>query len=145
MKHVTATVLTLCLLATGSAVAAPNDRGPQHDGRGQPPHAMAHGPAQHAGKPVPPPPSHHQPAPPPKVVEVRHGPRHAPPPPRHVAYQLRRGDRLPPHLRGYQVHDWKRAGLHRPPRGHEWRRIDGRDVLIAVATGVITDIILRSY
>ncbi|MEE7567174.1 RcnB family protein, partial [Xanthomonas sp. Kuri4-3] len=29
----------------------------------------------------------------------------------------------------------------RPPRGHEWRRVDNQYVLIAVATGVIASVI----
>jgi Ni/Co efflux regulator RcnB len=44
--------------------------------------------------------------------------------------------------------DWKRGEavdyrehhLKAPPRGHEWRLVDGNYVLAAVATGVITSV-----
>jgi Ni/Co efflux regulator RcnB len=41
------------------------------------------------------------------------------------------------------VVDYRMHHLRRPPRGYEWREIDGRYVLAAVATGVIADIILN--
>ena len=165
MKHVAATVLTLCLMATGSAVAAPNnDRGPQHGPdhgprKEQPARAGQHGqPPAMAPRAAPHGPQHGPQGGRPPVVQhgpqrghgpmVHPGPRHAPPPPappRHVVFNPRRGDRLPPNMRGYRVNDWRHAGLRQPPRGHEWRRIDGRDLLVAVATGVIADIIYRSY
>ncbi len=37
--------------------------------------------------------------------------------------------------------DWKARHLHRPPRGYEWRDVDGNYVMAAVATGVIANII----
>jgi Ni/Co efflux regulator RcnB len=48
--------------------------------------------------------------------------------------------------------DWRRGAvvdyrihhLRRPPRGYEWREVDGRYVLAAAATGLIADIILNS-
>ncbi len=56
--------------------------------------------------------------------------------------------------RGYHMHaeDWQRGGevdyrqhhLRQPPRGYEWREVDGRFILGAIATGVIADIILHS-
>ncbi len=42
----------------------------------------------------------------------------------------------------YWVSDWKAHHLSRPPEGHRWLKVDGRYVLTAVATGVITSIIL---
>lgn len=64
---------------------------------------------------------------------------------------------------GGRHHDWRRGGridrddwargqrfdyrahhLRRPPRGYEWREVDGNYVLAAVATGVIADILLNS-
>jgi Ni/Co efflux regulator RcnB len=45
--------------------------------------------------------------------------------------------------RGSQV-DWRAHHLHQPPSGYEWRQIDGRYVLAAVATGIIASIILSS-
>lgn len=42
------------------------------------------------------------------------------------------------------VDDYSRYHLHEPPRGHRWvRSDDGRYVLIAVATGIIADVLLH--
>jgi Ni/Co efflux regulator RcnB len=38
--------------------------------------------------------------------------------------------------------DYRQYHLRQPPRGYEWREIDGRFVLAVIATGVITDIII---
>ncbi len=35
--------------------------------------------------------------------------------------------------------------LRKPPRGYEWRNVDGDYVLGAVATGVIADLLLNSH
>ena len=44
----------------------------------------------------------------------------------------------------YVVNDYRGYGLRAPPRGHYWRRSDAGDyLLVAVATGIITDLILR--
>ncbi len=130
MKHITATVLSLALLASGSAMAAPAHKGPQHGPRPpvvQPKHVA---PPRHV---APPPVVRH--APPPPVV------RHAPPRP--VVVVPRRGERLPSHVRAVRVNDWRYAGLRQPPRGYEWRRVDNRSLLVAIASGVIADIVLH--
>ncbi|UNK47989.1 RcnB family protein [Lysobacter sp. S4-A87] len=42
------------------------------------------------------------------------------------------------------VDDYPRYHLHEPPRGHRWvRSDDGKYVLIAVATGIIADVLLH--
>ena len=46
--------------------------------------------------------------------------------------------------RGHPV-DWRSHHLRRPPRGHEWREVDGNYVLAAAATGVIAGIIAHSH
>ncbi|WP_353980396.1 RcnB family protein [Salinicola endophyticus] len=43
----------------------------------------------------------------------------------------------------YWVRDWHARHLREPPRGYRWLNIDGDYVLAAVATGVITAIILN--
>lgn len=44
----------------------------------------------------------------------------------------------------YVVDDYRGYGLRAPPRGHYWRRSDAGDyLLVAVATGIITDLILH--
>jgi Ni/Co efflux regulator RcnB len=60
-------------------------------------------------------------------------------------HQWKRGERM-----GYN--DWGSANrvdyrqhhLRKPPRGYEWRESNGQYILGAVATGVITSIILNS-
>lgn len=61
-------------------------------------------------------------------------------------HEFRRGYPLPPRYRDgyYRVNDWRYRGLRPPPRGHYWTYIDGRYVLIAAATGVITAILMNN-
>ncbi|NRB54593.1 MAG: RcnB family protein [Salinicola sp.] len=54
----------------------------------------------------------------------------------HLADRYYRDDR-------YWVRDWHARHLREPPRGHRWLNIDGDYVLAAVATGVITAIVLN--
>lgn len=56
----------------------------------------------------------------------------------------RKGQPAPQRFRGqrYRVNDWHARGLHQPPSGHYWTRIDGNYVLIAATTGIITGILL---
>lgn len=54
----------------------------------------------------------------------------------------RRGHTLARDHRGEPVRDYRHHGLRAPTRGQEWRKVDNRYVLIAVATGVIADVVL---
>jgi Ni/Co efflux regulator RcnB len=45
--------------------------------------------------------------------------------------------------RGEHV-DYKARHLRAPPRGYEWREVDGNYVLAAVATGVIASVVAAS-
>ena len=45
--------------------------------------------------------------------------------------------------RGERI-DYRHYHLRQPPRGYEWREVDGNYVLAAVATGVISSIIAAS-
>ncbi len=85
----------------------------------------------------------------PRVVYVQ--PRYYSAPPRVVYRQAPRphwvrggryyGDGYAP---TYVVNDWGHYGLRSPPRGHYWRRSDNGDyLLVALATGIIADIILN--
>lgn len=40
--------------------------------------------------------------------------------------------------------DYRHYHLHAPPRGYEWREVDGNYVLAAIATGVIASVIVAS-
>ncbi len=75
-------------------------------------------------------------------VEQRHddhdrgvGPEHA----------WHRGDRLPAEYRDhrYEVTDWRSHHLSAPPSGYHWVQVNGDYVLAAIATGVITDMLLN--
>ncbi|MBK5105817.1 MAG: RcnB family protein [Burkholderiales bacterium] len=64
------------------------------------------------------------------------GPNHA----------FRRGGRLPAEYRqrNYVVNDWRGHHLSAPPRGYHWVQ-SGRDyVLVAVATGIILQLLLNN-
>ena len=40
--------------------------------------------------------------------------------------------------------DYRQYHLNEPPRGYEWRSVDGNYVLAAVATGVIASVVIAS-
>jgi Ni/Co efflux regulator RcnB len=46
--------------------------------------------------------------------------------------------------RGVRI-DYRSHHLRRPPRGYEWRQVDGNFVLAAVTTGLIASIILGGH
>jgi Ni/Co efflux regulator RcnB len=46
--------------------------------------------------------------------------------------------------RGQPV-DYHAHHLRKPPRGHEWRQVDGNYVLAAAATGVIASVIAHPH
>ncbi|MEO7066233.1 MAG: RcnB family protein [Rhodanobacter sp.] len=57
----------------------------------------------------------------------------------------KRGGYVPVHYRQsrYYVTDWRSHRLYAPPRGYRWVRSDNSDfLLVAIATGVIANIIL---
>lgn len=145
MKNLIATVLGLSLLASGAAMANPG-KGPEHRPAAPSAHAPVRAnPPSHPGAPGKGVAPAHRPAPP--AMAHGHGPaRHVAPPPRHMApppVVYRPGYRLPPHVHGIQVRDYRAHGLRKAPRGHEWRRIDNRYLLVAIATGVITEVVLN--
>jgi len=81
-------------------------------------------------------------------VVVHHRPvvRHYHPAPRHVGPpRWARGHYIHHYNRPvYVVHDYHGYGLRHPPRGHRWMRDDRGDLLlVAIATGVIVDMLLR--
>lgn len=55
------------------------------------------------------------------------------------------GSRVPPQYRGthYVVNDWRGHRLHQPPRGHHWVRYGGDYMLVAIASGVITQLLIN--
>jgi Ni/Co efflux regulator RcnB len=61
-------------------------------------------------------------------------------------HDLRRGQKLNKEYRDnrYVVSDWKNRHLSAPPRGQHWVRAGNDYVLAAIATGVITQILLSN-
>ena len=106
-------------LSTALASAQPRDR---DDKRGGPPaHAQGHGPKDHR-------------------------PDHRPDRGRGAGpdHRFHKADRLPNEWRSRQhvVNDWHAHHLKRPPRGYHWVQTGPDYVLVAIATGVIAQIIL---
>jgi len=60
-------------------------------------------------------------------------------------HDFRRGDRLPREYRNrqYVVNDWRGHHLSAPPRGYHWVQTGGDYVLVAIATGVILQLLLN--
>jgi Ni/Co efflux regulator RcnB len=56
-----------------------------------------------------------------------------------------RGGRLPLQYRSkqYVVNDWHGHGLRSPPRGYQWVQTGGDYVLVAIATGIILELLLN--
>lgn len=61
-------------------------------------------------------------------------------------HNWQRGGRLPPAYRTYQyrVEDWRGHRLAPPPRGYYWVQYGGDYLLVAIATGVILQVILSN-
>ena len=71
-----------------------------------------------------------------------HGGRHGAGPDRNWV----RGSRIPPQYRTrhYVVNDWRGHRLAAPPRGYHWVQNGGDYLLVAIATGLIAQIILTN-
>ena len=61
-------------------------------------------------------------------------------------HQFYRGGRLPPQYRNnqYVVNDWRGHHLSAPPRGYHWVQTGSDYVLVAIATGVILQLLLNN-
>jgi len=85
------------------------------------------------------------------------GPHHDEPAPRHESrddhrdmrgagpnHDFRQGGRLPRNYRDrqYVVDDWRGHHLKSPPRGYHWVQTGADYVLVAIATGIIAQVIL---
>lgn len=59
--------------------------------------------------------------------------------------EWRRGGHVPREYRSrqYVVNDWRSHRLSAPPRGHQWVQVGGDYVLMAVATGLIVNLLLN--
>lgn len=62
------------------------------------------------------------------------------------SHQFHRGERLSPeyHNKHYVVDDWRGHHLNAPPRGYHWVQAGGDYVLVAIATGIIVQLLLNN-
>jgi len=60
-------------------------------------------------------------------------------------YSWRRGAYVPVVYRTYYVQDPYYYGLAAPPRGYRWIYADGNFVLMAIASGLIANVIINGY
>lgn len=140
MKKISALAAVLALTMGMSAVAQAQPRDDRRDDRrGPPPHAQANGHNQHNER---------------RDWDRDHrrderrdwdrrdnrGYHGAGPDHRWV-----KGYRLPPQYRGpnYVVNDWRGHRLSAPPRGYQWVQYGGDYMLVAIASGVITQLIIN--
>ena len=77
------------------------------------------------------------------ALSVPPGPVFAAPPAHAKAYGMQRGERLAPAYRhrNYVVEDWRLHRLRTPPRGHQWVAIGADYLLVAIATGIIVEVL----
>lgn len=141
MKTVIATALSLSLLISGMAIAAPA-AGPQQRPEATPSRSQqaAPGRASIATQMAPgkkaalaPAAQHHAAAAPKTTGRAPASSQ------QHRAH--RKGERLQPSHRGVRVSDLRGKGLRSPARGQEWRQLEGKYLLISTATGTILDIL----
>ncbi|MFT3721386.1 RcnB family protein [Pseudorhodoferax sp.] len=121
------------VLGLSGSLAAAQPRGHDRDDRDRPPgkdRDFGRGPGPHRGPDRWDPPQRHGQFHP----DRRDGPPH----------RWQRGERLPPAYRAryYVVDDWRGHRLQRPPRGYHWVQVGADYVLIAIATGIIAQVIL---
>ena len=108
-----------------------HDYGPSHQGN------TPHGNGQHGKQPQGRPGNGHAPAP-------YQNPNFRPQPGMPIPHQQwQRGHAVDPHYRGdrYWVTDWRARHLYAPPRDHRWLAVNGDYVLVAIASGVIVNIL----
>ena len=128
-KFVTAAAAFSLLTVTAGAAFADPPRHDDHDAMTQ------HGPAMHG--PAMQGPAIHGPAM--AAGHDAHGPDFHAHPEWHKGAKIGRND----WNRGVKV-DYRAHHLNAPPRGYEWRQVDGNYVLAAAATGLIAGIILAN-
>lgn len=134
--------------ASLSAVAQPSPTGP-----GQRPMSATQAQPGHAAHPDGP-----RPQVAPQVQHGKPGPAHAAPhqqgpgkPAPHAGqrhgagpdHQWVKGSRVPQQYRGqhYVVNNWQQHGLHKPSRGQQWVQNGNDYLLVAVASGVIAQVV----
>lgn len=141
-KAIFAALLAVSLISGGSAFGKGREnRGEQKNPPGQdarrPSHPQNHGQSGWNERGRRGPPHYQEPAyRDDRVYERGAGPDHA----------FHRGARLPAHYRSYHyvVEDWRDHHLTAPPRGYHWVQTGADYVLVAIATGVILQLLLNN-
>lgn len=144
-QRITAVMAALVLGASSlSAFAQPGQHGSQGQGHGaqkkQPKGPQHTQPARQHQAPAPhyqaqpQHPAHPHGMPPGHAKRMGAGPNH----------NWVKGSRVPPQYRSHQyvVNDWRGHGLKHPPRGYHWVQYGGDYLLVAIASGVIAQLIL---
>ena len=141
-KALISALMAVTMIASSSAFAQRNDRGNDHDGRpDQGQRGDDHGndhrndnrnDNNHGRNDR----NDYTP-----VHSANNGPRGAGP-----RHDMRRGGRLGNEYRGnqYVVNDWRGHHLSAPPRGQHWVQTGGDYVLVAIATGIIAQVLLNN-
>lgn len=113
-KALIAAIAAASLAASSLSFAQPRD-----DHRGPPGHAQGRGG-------------------PPQMERHHEGPGAGP------DHNFYRGERLPAQYRqrGYVVNDWRGHRLHAPQRGYQWVQSGSDYLLVAIATGVIAEVLI---
>jgi len=128
---------TLMLSAPLASFAQPgppqgHDGGPSHQDQGRQYKGQQQGHAQPQGKPG----NGH--------AQGYRNPNYRPQPGMPIPHQQwQRGHVVDPHYRDdrYWVTDWRARHLSPPPRDHRWLYVNGDYVLVAIASGVIANIL----
>jgi len=128
---------TLMLSAPLASFAQPgppqgHDGGPSHQDQGRPHKGQQQGHPQPQGKPG----NAH--------AQGYRNPNYRPQPGMPIPHQQwQRGHVVDPHYRDdrYWVTDWRARHLSPPPRDHRWLYVNGDYVLVAIASGVIANIL----
>ncbi|MET4576691.1 RcnB family protein [Ottowia thiooxydans] len=140
-------LLALCMVSAPVMAQPGRGDGRDHGRDGRNPGHQQGGPDRRG----PPPSYNHRPGPPPHAGPHRPAPR----PPgwvnrpgyNHPEYRrFNRGDRLPPEFRQrqYVVNDWRGHGLRPPPRGYYWVQNGSDYLLAAIATGIISAVVINA-
>jgi Ni/Co efflux regulator RcnB len=60
--------------------------------------------------------------------------------------ELKRGERLPPRYRThhYVIENWRAHKLSAPPRGHQWVQAGSDYALVAIATGLVVEVLVSA-
>ncbi|MGH6760244.1 MAG: RcnB family protein [Phyllobacterium sp.] len=56
-------------------------------------------------------------------------------------HKWQRGHKLPNNYRKHVVRDYHRSHLSKPPRGHQWIKVDNDYLLVGITSGIIASLI----